>query len=145
MTFRVSLYLLLLCAQSILGLPTPDPTFNNPHNQVWTRESVLTLVGVVVSFLCFILGLAWPAILELTRNIRSSECKLQRYQLLGKSLPGLVDLTLVSSDIRSKIESASEALQACIHHAYEAIQTRIKHVREAIQSSVQAACNTFGN
>ncbi|OAL49857.1 hypothetical protein IQ07DRAFT_39531 [Pyrenochaeta sp. DS3sAY3a] len=56
----------LLLAQKILALPPPTTTdskessLESQPSNGWSRESVLTLIGVCAAVICFMIGLGWP-------------------------------------------------------------------------------------
>lgn len=44
------------------------------NNKSWSKEAIITLVGVFAAVSCFIIGLAWPKISRCLGNISGSEC-----------------------------------------------------------------------
>jgi hypothetical protein len=55
-------------------LPKPGQIVESESND-WSKEAILTLVGVLVAVACFIIGLAWP-------RLRLWLCNLPKCRLL---------------------------------------------------------------
>lgn len=65
----------LLLAQKILALPPPttpeskESSLENQPSDGWSRESVLTLIGVCAAVVCFMIGLGWPCLQTWLYNV----------------------------------------------------------------------------
>jgi hypothetical protein len=55
--------------ETLPGIPTPSQSTKS-----WSKEAIITLVGVFAAVSCFIIGLAWPKISRCISNISGSEC-----------------------------------------------------------------------
>lgn len=60
---------------AIDGLPvTSGPANTAPKDDVWSREAVLTLIGVLVAIVLFIVGLVFKNIRNRAINIFACQC-----------------------------------------------------------------------
>jgi hypothetical protein len=50
-----------------------DPSLTARTNGSWSKEAIVSLVGVFAAVSCFIIGLAWPKISRWMRNAGNSE------------------------------------------------------------------------
>ena len=77
------MFFALLVVHTKLGLaqPTPrpenletlqSPPASNPLSKSWSKEAILTLVGVIAALLCFAIGLAWPSISKRLHDVQKS-------------------------------------------------------------------------
>jgi hypothetical protein len=62
-------FLIFYLTSNTHALPTPLPHYHtnqpderNPSCDSWSLEAILTLVGVFVTLLCFVVGMAWPSL-----------------------------------------------------------------------------------
>lgn len=77
-----SFALFAFCIPSIIAHPLYDvPRAETPQdlsptartNAPWSKEAIISLVGVFAAVSCFVIGLAWPRISRWMRNAGSSE------------------------------------------------------------------------
>ena len=68
--------------QSVIAHPVSDGSGSErlqdsftsvQNNNSWSKEAIITLVGVLAAVICFVIGLAWPRISSWMRNISGSE------------------------------------------------------------------------
>jgi hypothetical protein len=43
------------------------------NNKSWSKEAIISLLGVFAAMSCFVIGLAWPRLSRSIRNISGSE------------------------------------------------------------------------
>ncbi|KAF2850908.1 hypothetical protein T440DRAFT_517808 [Plenodomus tracheiphilus IPT5] len=69
----LSFFHLTLASATTITIPT-DPQAVGPATATsngWSKEAILTLVGVLVAITCFVIGLAWPCIYRGVQNLRT--------------------------------------------------------------------------
>jgi hypothetical protein len=76
MHFLTVLVLYISRCDHITALPYPLPiipqydTQNDAlHAKAWSKEAILTLIGLCTAIACFIIGLAWPRLRQLLCRI----------------------------------------------------------------------------
>jgi hypothetical protein len=107
MALRVLLPILFARCSYTLPTNTPDTENANDHNpDNWSREAILTLVGVCTAVACFIVGLAWP-------RLRLWLCKLPEGQLVSpifsppsmSNTPTVVATSILSGLVPSRLST----------------------------------------
>ena len=52
-----------------------SPPVSNPPSKSWSKEAILTMVGVIAALFCFAIGLAWPSISKRLHDIQKSKSR----------------------------------------------------------------------